>query len=109
MAVLRFVDGSILAVVAVACRDRAGMPQEITPGLTRDLEPFEAGERLRLSALSAGCQRQGGWRLTRRAVVEASGAGATAGASGASRADVAKNAAGRADAGRTGHILGYGS
>ena len=46
MGALRCVDGSVLSVAAVACRDRAGQPYEITLELTRDAEPFAAvGER----------------------------------------------------------------
>jgi hypothetical protein len=50
------VDGSILSVVAVACRDRLGKPYEITLELARDRVPFAAvGERCgsRLSRLAA--------------------------------------------------------
>lgn len=57
MGELRCVDGSILSVVAVACRDRAGKPYEITLEMARDHEPFGAvGERCGylLSQLAAG-------------------------------------------------------
>src|ERR1022692_496944 len=50
------VDGSILSVVPVACRDRLGEPYEITLELARDRVPFAAvGERCgsRLSHLAA--------------------------------------------------------
>src|ERR1035437_1733205 len=50
------VDGSILSIVAVACRDRLGEPHEITLELARDRVPFAAvGERCgsRLSRLAA--------------------------------------------------------
>lgn len=50
------VDGSVLSVVAVACRDRMGEPYEITLELARDRVPFAAvGERCgsRLSLLAA--------------------------------------------------------
>src|ERR1022692_2118127 len=50
------VDGSLLSVVAVACRDRLGEPYEITLELARDRVPFAAvGERCgsRLSRLAA--------------------------------------------------------
>jgi hypothetical protein len=43
---LRCVDGSVLSVVAVSCRDRAGQPYEITLNLARDSAPFGAvGQR----------------------------------------------------------------
>src|SRR5215469_16111102 len=46
MGELRCVDGSVLAVEAVSCRDRAGRPYEITLNLTRDSVPFAAvGQR----------------------------------------------------------------
>ncbi|MBO0833774.1 MAG: hypothetical protein J2P29_17570, partial [Actinobacteria bacterium] len=46
MGELRCVDGSVLAVEAVSCRDRAGRPYEITLKLTRDSSPFAAvGQR----------------------------------------------------------------
>src|ERR1022692_947003 len=50
------VDGSLLSVVAVACRDRLGEPYEITLELARDRVPFATvGERCgsRLSRLAA--------------------------------------------------------
>jgi hypothetical protein len=56
MRALRCVDGSILTVAAVACRDRLGNPYEITLMLARDQVPFAAvGERCgsRLSRLAA--------------------------------------------------------
>ena len=40
MGELRCVDGSVLSVLAVACRDRAGQPYEITLNLARDSMPF---------------------------------------------------------------------
>src|SRR5215469_1121616 len=46
MGELRCVDGSVLSVMAVACRDRAGQPYEITLNLARDSVPFAAvGQR----------------------------------------------------------------
>src|ERR1700722_17522721 len=46
MGELRCVDGSILSVIAVACRDRAGHAYEITLELSRDSAPFASvGER----------------------------------------------------------------
>jgi len=46
MGALRCVDGSVLSVAAVACRDRTGQPYEITLELARDSTPFAAvGER----------------------------------------------------------------
>ncbi|HEY2552292.1 MAG TPA: hypothetical protein VGI64_17125 [Streptosporangiaceae bacterium] len=46
MGELRCVDGSVLSVAAVACRDRAGKPYEITLNLTRDRQPFgSVGQR----------------------------------------------------------------
>jgi hypothetical protein len=46
MGVLRCVDGSVLSVQAVACRDSAGQPYEITLRLARDSVPFAAvGQR----------------------------------------------------------------
>jgi len=46
MGELRCVDGSVLAVEAVTCRDKAGHPYEITLSLTRDSVPFAAvGQR----------------------------------------------------------------
>jgi len=46
MGALRCVDGSVLSVKAVACRDSAGQPYEITLRLARDSVPFAAvGQR----------------------------------------------------------------
>jgi hypothetical protein len=46
MGVLRCVDGSVLSVEAVTCRDRIGQPYEITLKLARDSVPFAAvGQR----------------------------------------------------------------
>lgn len=46
MGALRCVDGSVLSVQAVTCRDRAGQPYEITLTLARDSVPFAAvGQR----------------------------------------------------------------
>jgi hypothetical protein len=46
MGELRCVDGSVLSVTAVACRDRAGRPFEITLSLARDSAPFASvGQR----------------------------------------------------------------
>jgi hypothetical protein len=46
MGVLRCVDGSVLCVQAVTCRDSAGQPYEITLRLARDSVPFAAvGQR----------------------------------------------------------------
>ena len=46
MGELRCVDGSMLSVTAVTCRDRAGQPYEITLNLARDSVPFAAvGQR----------------------------------------------------------------
>src|SRR5271165_419790 len=46
MGVLRCVDGSVLSVEAVDCRDKAGQPYEITLRLARDSVPFAAvGQR----------------------------------------------------------------
>jgi hypothetical protein len=46
MGVLRCVDGSVLTVVPVPCRDRTGKPYEITLELSRDDQPFaRVGER----------------------------------------------------------------
>ena len=46
MGELRCVDGSVLSVTAVACRDRAGQPFEITLSLARDSVPFASvGQR----------------------------------------------------------------
>src|ERR1700753_3032723 len=46
MGELRCVDGSVLAVTAVACRDRAGQPFEMTLNLARDSVPFASvGQR----------------------------------------------------------------
>jgi hypothetical protein len=46
MGELRCVDGSVLSVTAVACRDRAGQPFEITLNLARDSVPFASiGQR----------------------------------------------------------------
>ncbi len=46
MGALRCVDGSVLSVEAVDCRDRAGQPYEITLRLARDSVPFAAvGQR----------------------------------------------------------------
>jgi len=56
MGALRCVDGSILTVAAVACRDRLGKPYEITLTLARDERQFAAiGERcgFRLARLAA--------------------------------------------------------
>ena len=57
MGELRCVDGSILAVTAVACNDRLGVPYEVTLDLTRGGEPFASvGERcgFRLTRLAVG-------------------------------------------------------
>src|SRR5580704_2391819 len=57
MGELLCVDGSILSVAAVACRDRAGQAYEITLELARDAAPFAAvGERCgyRLAQLAEG-------------------------------------------------------
>src|SRR5271170_3393597 len=56
MGELRCVDGSILTVTAVACRDRLGTPYEITLDLRRGRKRFASvGERcgFRLSELAA--------------------------------------------------------
>src|SRR6266516_2575567 len=56
MGALRCVDGSILTVAAVACRDRLGKPYEITLTLARDERQVAAiGERcgFRLARLAA--------------------------------------------------------
>src|SRR5258707_14799895 len=56
MGALRCVDGSVLTVVAVACRDQTGTPYEITLDLRRGRKPFASGgERcgFRLSQLAA--------------------------------------------------------
>src|SRR5215469_1805575 len=46
MGALHCVDGSVLSVEAVNCRDRAGQPYEITLNLARDAVPFAAvGQR----------------------------------------------------------------
>ena len=46
MGALRCVDGSVLSVEAVDCRDKAGQPYEITLRLARDSVPFAAvGQR----------------------------------------------------------------
>jgi len=46
MGALRCVDGSVLSVEAVSCRDRIGQPYEITLNLARDSVPFAAiGQR----------------------------------------------------------------
>jgi hypothetical protein len=46
MGALRCVDGSVLSVQAVACRDAAGQPYEITLSLARNSVPFAAvGQR----------------------------------------------------------------
>ena len=46
MGVLRCVDGSVLSVEAVTCRDRIGQPYEITLKLARNSVPFAAvGQR----------------------------------------------------------------
>jgi hypothetical protein len=46
MGELRCVDGSVLSVEAVACRDTVGRPYEITLSLARDSVPFAAvGQR----------------------------------------------------------------
>src|SRR5271165_3315246 len=46
MGALRCVDGSVLSVEAVSCRDRIGQPYEITLKLARDSVPFAAvGQR----------------------------------------------------------------
>jgi len=46
MGALRCVDGSVLSVQAVTCRDKAGQPYEITLNLARDSVPFAAvGQR----------------------------------------------------------------
>ena len=57
MGKLRCVDGSILAVTAVACNDRLGVPYEVTLELSRGGEPFASvGERcgFRLTQFAAG-------------------------------------------------------
>src|SRR5262249_46105982 len=56
MGALRCVDGSVLSVQAVTCRDKAGQPYEITLKLARDSVPFAAvGQRCgyQLSQLAA--------------------------------------------------------
>ena len=56
MGALRCVDGSVLSVEAVTCRDRIGQPYEITLKLARDSVPFAAvGQRCgyQLSDLAA--------------------------------------------------------
>jgi hypothetical protein len=56
MGELRCVDGSVLNVVAVACRDRMGRPYEVTLDLRRGPTPFATvGERcgFRLTQLAA--------------------------------------------------------
>src|SRR5260370_3461447 len=56
MGKLRCVDGSVLTVVAVACRDRTGTPYEVTLDLRRGRKRFASvGERcgFRLSRLAA--------------------------------------------------------
>ena len=56
MGELRCVDGSVLTVVAVACRDRMGQPYEITLDLRRGRRSFASvGERcgFRLAQLAA--------------------------------------------------------
>ena len=46
MGALRCVDGSVLSVEAVSCRDRVGQPYEITLKLARNSVPFAAvGQR----------------------------------------------------------------
>lgn len=46
MRALRCVDGSVLSVEAVECRDRVGQPYEVTLRLARDSVPFAAvGQR----------------------------------------------------------------
>jgi len=46
MGALRCVDGSVLSVEPVSCRDKAGQPYEITLNLARDSVPFAAvGQR----------------------------------------------------------------
>ena len=46
MGELRCVDGSVLSVTAVPCRDRTGQPFEITLSLARDSVPFASvGQR----------------------------------------------------------------
>ena len=46
MGALRCVDGSVLSVEAVNCKDRAGQPYEITLSLARDSAPFASvGQR----------------------------------------------------------------
>src|ERR1700735_308755 len=46
MGALRCVDGSVLWVEPVSCRDKAGQPYEITLNLARDSVPFAAvGQR----------------------------------------------------------------
>lgn len=57
MVELRCVDESILAVTAVACNDRLGVPYEFTLNLRREGKPFASvGERcgFRLTQLAAG-------------------------------------------------------
>lgn len=56
MGALRCVDGSVLSVQAVACRDKVGQPYEITLNLARNAVPFAAvGQRCgyQLSQLAA--------------------------------------------------------
>src|SRR5258708_23040436 len=53
---LRCVDGSVLSVEAIECRDKVGQPYEITLRLARDSVPFAAvGQRCgyQLSQLAA--------------------------------------------------------
>src|SRR5260370_2923153 len=56
MRALRCVDGSVLSVEAIECRDKAGQPYEITLNLARNSVPFAAvGQRCgyQLSQLAA--------------------------------------------------------
>src|SRR5580700_6399417 len=71
MGALRCVDGSVLSVEAVSCRDRAGRPYEITLNLARDSVPFAAvGQRCgyqlselaeRISAARADPEQAAAW------------------------------------------------
>ena len=54
MGELRCVDGSILSVAAVACRDRAGRAYEITLELSRDSSPVRVGGRALRPPAGAG-------------------------------------------------------
>jgi hypothetical protein len=71
MGALRCVDGSVLSVQAVTCRDSAGQPYEITLRLARDSVPFAAvGQRCgyqfselaaRVSAARADPEQAAAW------------------------------------------------